>query len=300
MIAHMVKRHVRLPEEAEAVVSAFIDEVDHRLSSTENTNDVVREVLVDLNGDRAAYDAWRNGGAVSPTEQLRLRAYDPRNVTLESDYHAQKDEEKFRESKPLVWLWQGFDATPLADHVELALRFRQMLAKHLFEECGDDCRFFKGIRFGYGHNLSVGDNVVVHDNVLLDDRGKLTIGDGCSITDGTHVYSHDHDLVDQGDVSHYHTTIEDDVRLTYDVVVTAGCKIGENAMIGSRAIVTKDVPAHHVAVGTPARSVKVKPGYEDVAEPIDAPADSGAEDRLIERNVDLGGEEAFDEFRRDR
>lgn len=58
----MVKRRVRLPEEAEAIVSAFIDEVDHRLSSTEDTNDVVREVLVDLNGDRAAYDAWRNSG----------------------------------------------------------------------------------------------------------------------------------------------------------------------------------------------------------------------------------------------
>lgn len=143
-------------------------------------------------------------------------------------------------------------------------------------------------------------HVVVHDNVLLDDRGKLTIGDGCSITDDTRIYSHDHDLVDQSDVSHYHTIIEDDVRLTYDVVVTAGCKIDENAMIGSRAIVTKDIPAHHIAVGTPARSIRVKPGYENVAEPVDTPAESGAEERLIERNVDFGGEGALDEFRRGR
>jgi maltose O-acetyltransferase len=296
----MVKRHVRLSEEAEAAISAFVDGVDERLSNVEDTSEAVREILVDLNGDRAAYDAWKNGDPVSPAERLRLQAYDPRNVTLETDYHAQKGEEEFRESKPLMWLWYGFDATPLADHVALALRFRSMLAKHLFEECGEDCRFFKGIRFGYGHNLSVGDNVVVHDDVLLDDRGKLTIGDGCSITEGTHVYSHDHDLVDQSDVSHYHTIIGDDVRLTYDVVVTAGCEIGENAMVGSRAIVTKDVPAHHVVVGTPARSIRVKPGYEDVADPVDAPAESGAEKRLIERNVDLGGEEALDEFRRDR
>lgn len=83
-------------------------------------------------------------------------------------------------------------------------------------------------------------------------------------------------------------------------MVTAGCKIGENAMIGSRAIVTKDIPAHHVVVGTPARSIRVKPDYEDVAEPVDAPAESGVEKRLIERNVDLSGEEALDEFRRDR
>jgi acetyltransferase-like isoleucine patch superfamily enzyme len=294
----MVKRNVKLPEEAEAAVIAFIEEVDDRLSSAETTSEVVREVLVDLNGDRRTYDAWRNGEPVSVAERLRFQAYDPRNVTLESEYHAQKDEGKFSESKPLVWLWEQFDATPLADHIELALRFRRMLAKHLLEECGDDCRFFKDIKVGYGHNLTVGDNVVVHDDVLLDDRGKLTIGDGCSITDGAHVYSPDHDLVEQSDVSHYHTIIEGDVRLTYDVVVIAGCKIGENAMIGSRAVVTKDVPAHHVAVGMPARSVKIKPGYEDVADPIDRSVESAAEERLIERHVDLTDEEVFDEFRR--
>lgn len=296
----MVKCHVRLPEEAEAAVSAFINEVDERLSGAEDINGAVRDVLVDLNGDRAVYDAWKNGDHVSAAERLRLQAYDPRNIALETDYHAQKDEEKYRGSKPLLWLWYGFDATPLADHVALALRFRSMLAKHLFGDCGENCRFFKGIRFGYGHNLSIGDNVVIHDNVLLDDRGKLTVGDGCSITEATHVYSHDHDLVDQSDVSHYHTIIEDDVRLTYDVVVTAGCRIGKDAMIGSRAIVTKDIPAHHVAVGTPARSIRVKPGYEEIAEPVDAPPESTVEERLIERNVDLGSEEFLDEFRRDR
>ncbi|MFC7009899.1 hypothetical protein [Halalkalicoccus salilacus] len=42
-----------------------------------------------------------------------------------------------------MWLWRGFDTTPLADHVALTLRFRSMLAKHLFEEGGENCWFFK-------------------------------------------------------------------------------------------------------------------------------------------------------------
>jgi acetyltransferase-like isoleucine patch superfamily enzyme len=186
----------------------------------------------------------------------------------------------------------------MADNVEFALRFRRMLADHLFEECGENCRFFKGITMTYGHNVEVGDNVVIHDDVHLDDRGKLTVGDRVSISDGVHVYSHDHDIVDQTEVTNYHTVVEDDARLTYDAVVQAGCRVGENAVVGSRAVVQDDIPAHHVAVGTPARSVKVKPGWESVAAPVDADHERGKAERRIDYDLpeDL---EVFDEFERE-
>ncbi|QLD86745.1 acyltransferase [Natronomonas halophila] len=295
----MTKRHVSLPAEAEEGLQQFLDEVDRRLSSDEDTCQVVEDVLVDLHGDREAYERWQAGEDVSPAERVRLQGYDPCNATLESEYYAEKDEERFQESKHLQWLWRQFDATPMADNVEFALRFRRMLAKHLFDECGDNCRFFKGISFTYGHNISVGDNVVVHDDVHLDDRGQLTIGDRVSISDGVHVYSHDHDIVDQTDVENFHTIIEDDARVTYDAMVRAGVKVGENAIVGSRAVVQSDVPAHHVVVGTPAKSVRIKPGWEDVAEPVDGDHPSERDERKIpyELPEDL---DRFDEFQRDR
>jgi maltose O-acetyltransferase len=37
-------------------------------------------------------------------------------------------------------------------------------------------------------------------------------------------------------------------------------------MVGAKALVRGDVPAHHVAVGMPAKSVRVKPGWESVAD----------------------------------
>jgi maltose O-acetyltransferase len=186
----------------------------------------------------------------------------------------------------------------MADNVEFALRFRRMLADHLFAECGDDCRFFKGITFTYGHNITIGDNVVIHDDVHLDDRGRLTIGDRVSVSDGVHVYSHDHDIVDQTEVDNYHTIIEDDARITFDAMVRAGCKVGENAIVGARSVVQSDVPAHHVVVGQPAKSVRIKPGWEEVAEPIDADHPSGRDERRLEYDLpeDL---EQFDEFQRD-
>jgi len=294
----MTKRHASLPSDAEAGVDAFIEAVDERLASDEDTCDVVQDVLVDLFGDRDAYERWQDGGDVSPAECVRLQGYDPCNATLESEYYAEKDEDRFERSKHLQWLWRQFDATPMADNVEFALRFRQMLATHLFEECGDNCRFFKGITFTYGHNITMGDNVVVHDDVHLDDRGALEIGDRVSISDSAHVLSHDHDVVDQTEVDNYRTVIEDDARLTYDTLVRAGSKLGENSVVGAKAVVDGDVPAHHVAVGQPAKSVRVKPGWEDVAEPIEERLDRNKEERRIEYELpeDL---DVFDEFQRD-
>ena len=294
----MTKRHVSLPADAEDGLGAFIEEVDRRLSGEEDTCAVVEDVLVDLHGDRRAYERWQAGEEVSAAERVRLQGYDPCNATLESEYYAEKDEDAFERSKPLQWLWRQFDATPMADNVEFALRFRRMLAEHLFAECGEGCRFFKGISFTYGHNISVGDNVVVHDDVHLDDRGKLTIGDRVSVSDGVHVYSHDHDIVDQTEVDNYHTILEDDVRVTFDAMVRAGCRVGENSIVGARSVVQSDVPAHHVVVGQPAQSVRIKPGWEDVADPVDGDHPDGRGSRHLEYDLPETLEQ-FDEFGRD-
>jgi acetyltransferase-like isoleucine patch superfamily enzyme len=296
----MTKRLVSLPPAAAAGVDEFITEVDERLAGDEETCDVVTDVLVDLFGDREAYERWQSGGDVSPAERVRLQGYDPCNATLESEYYAEVEaqDEDFQESKYLQWLWRQFDATPMADNVAFALEFRQMLANHLFAESGDDCRFFKGISMTYGHNIEVGDNVVIHDDVHLDDRGKLTIGDRVSISDDAHVYSHDHDTVDQTAVDNYHTIVEDDVRVTYDSMVRAGVRMGENSILAAKSVAGADVPAHHIAAGTPAKSIAVKPGWESVAaDPEDANVDRRAE-RQIE--YDLPDRlDVFDEFGRD-
>jgi len=297
--ATMTKRHVRLPSEAEEGLQVFLETVDSRLASDEDTCQVVRETLVDLHGDRTAYDRWQDGGSVSPAERVRLQGYDPCNTTLESEYYAEKDEDRFTQSKHLQWLWRQFDATPMADNVEFALRFRQMLAEHLFDSCGANCRFFKGITFTYGHNIQIGDNAVVHDDVHLDDRGQLTIGDRVSLSDGVHIYSHDHNINDQTAVRNFHTIIEDDARLTLDVMVRPGMRVGENAVVGARSLVQADVPAHHVVVGQPTESVRVKPGWESVAEPVETEHADNRDSREIAYELP-DDFERFDEFGRQR
>lgn len=294
-----MKRHVSLPSDTEEVLQAFVNAVDERLRSDEPTAEVVRDVLIDLHGDRAAAEQRRSGETLSPATQARLHSYDPRNATLESEYYAELESQpEFERSKQLQWLWRQFDATPVADNVAFALEFRQMLAKHLFADCGDNCRFFKGITVTYGHNISLGDNVVIHDDVHLDDRGRLTIGDRVSIADDVHVYTHSHDVVDQTEVRTYHTVIEDNARLTYDSLVRAGARVGENAVLAAKSMAQRDVPAHHIAAGTPAESIGIKPGWETTATPLEEANVDRREQRRIE--YPTPDVEQFDEFGRDR
>jgi acetyltransferase-like isoleucine patch superfamily enzyme len=296
----MTKRHISLPAEMDATLQEFLEDIDRRLASDEDTCSVVEDVLVDLHGDREAYERWQSGGDVSPAERLRLKSYDPCNTTLESEYYAEVEgqDDQFQESKHLQWLWRQFDATPMADNVEFGLAFRRMLAKHLFADCGDNCRFFKGITMTYGHNISVGDNVVVHDDVHLDDRGQLSIGNRVSISDDAHIYSHDHDVVDQTEVTNYHTIIEDDARITYDAMVRAGVRVGQNAILAAKSVAQRDIPAHHIAAGTPAKSVGIKPGWDAVATPLEEANVDRRDQRQVEYELpdDL---DVFDEFERD-
>jgi acetyltransferase-like isoleucine patch superfamily enzyme len=191
---------------------------------------------------------------------VALLSLDPRNITLEPEYYAEVDAERFAGVKPLIWLWQSFDRSPLGGgNVHLGIRFRRILARHIFQRVGRNFKAFHFVEFSFGYNLEVGDDVVVHRNVLLDDRGGITLGNRVSISDYANIYSHTHSIVDQRDVTNARTVLEDDVRITYHATVLAGVRVGRNAMVGANAVATKDVRPYHVNVGIPAKSIRVKP-----------------------------------------
>lgn len=50
--------------------------------------------------------------------------------------------------------------------------------------------------------------------------------------------------------------IGNDVWIGYDAVIMAGVRIGDGAIIGTRAIVTKDVEPYSIVVGVPAKEIR--------------------------------------------
>ena len=254
-------RAVRLPKATEQFFDGWLSEVEAQLAAPgADWYRIARELLFQIYypglGD---YDSLLQNPTTSEGSRVTLLSLDPRNVTLEPEYYAEVDGERFARVKPLLWLWQGFDRSPLGVNVHFGVRFRRLLAQHIFARCGRNFKAFQFVEFSFGYNMEVGDDVVVHRNVLLDDRGGIILGDRVSISDYANIYSHTHSIVDQKDVTNALTILEDDVRITYHATVLAGVRVGRNAMVGAVAVATKDVRPYHVNVGIPAKSIRVKP-----------------------------------------
>jgi len=261
MVLRPLKK-LALPDPALAVHDAWLAELDAQLGAPDaDWYRICRDTLFDLwYPGSVSYDDLLDDPETSLAGKATLLALDPHNITLEPEYYAEVDAEKFARVKPLLWLWYSFDRAPLgAQNVDLGVRFRRLLAPRIFARCGRSFKCFQHTEFSFGYNMEVGDDVVVHRHVLLDDRGGIVLGDRVSISDYANIYSHTHSIVDQKDVTDAVTILEDDVRITYHATVLAGTRVGTNGMVGAMALATKDVRAYHVNVGIPAKSVRVKP-----------------------------------------
>ena len=255
-------RPVSLSDATSRVHDAWLSELDGRLSAPNSDwSRVCRDTLFNLwYPGHSDYTALVEDPKTPLATRASLLALDPRNVTLEPEYYAEVDAEKFARVKPLLWLWYSFDRTPMGgQNVELGVKFRRLLAPRIFARCGRNFKCFQHVEFSFGYQMEVGDDVVVHRHVLLDDRGGIVMGNRVSVSDYANIYSHTHSIVDQKDVTDAQTVLEDDVRITYHATVLAGVRVGANGMVGAMAVATKNVRGYHVYVGIPAKSVRVKP-----------------------------------------
>jgi acetyltransferase-like isoleucine patch superfamily enzyme len=251
----MTYRQLSAQALAEQDYDSFLTELEKSLTDGRtDPNDVVRETL---------FHIYFGAAQVSPADlALPARAtyhtFDPRNITTEPEYYKDIDAKLYLQRKPMIWLWQMFDRSPLGQNALLGHRFRQMVAPLIFRSVGTNFKCWHYVEWSFGYNLSIGDNVVVHRHVLLDDRGGIEIGNDVSISDYVNIYSHSHDIYDIHNVSTPATRIGNGVRITYHATVLAGVQVGDGAMIGTSAVVTRDVGTNHIVVGIPAKTVKIK------------------------------------------
>ncbi|MBW3534434.1 MAG: acyltransferase [Gemmatimonadetes bacterium] len=259
-MAFLPLRPVPLEASTQALYDEWLDSLEASLAQPDcNRYALCRRVLGDIYYPHLADVDPRR---LPLGARVALSQIDAANVTLEPEYYGEIDLERYDRVKPLIWLWEMFDRSPLGENVHLGVRLRRILAKRIFRSCGRNFKAFHHVKLSFGYNLEVGDNVVVHRHVLLDDRGGIRIGNGVSISDFANVYSHSHDIVDGRNVNTPRTVIEDGVRLTYHATVLAGTRVAEDSMVGAMAMATKDTVPHTVHVGIPARPVKEKSAGE--------------------------------------
>ena len=248
----VANRPLDLKDPAKAAFEGWIAGLDARIRDPKTDRNALCVELC-----RSFYGL--QGEPKSLHDEVMLLNFDPRNATLEAEYYSELIPAKWDPIKPLIWLWQMFDNSPLNANVWLGLKFRAMLAQHIFKSCGAGVKFFTGIEWSFGYNISIGDGATIHRFVLLDDRGTITIKKGASISDYANIYSHWHDLVDPSIVNLGDTVIGEGARVTYHATVLSGTQVGDFAMVGTGGLVTKDIGDYQVAIGAPAKPRRLKP-----------------------------------------
>ncbi len=142
-------------------------------------------------------------------------------------------------------------------------KIRQLCALVLFKKCGVNVNVEHGANFGDGRTIEIGD----HSSIGVDCwvQAYVTIGNYVMMGPEVAILTLNHrtDRVDipmltQGSMPFKPVVIEDDVWIGRRATLLPGVRIGQGAIVGACAVVTKDVPPYSVVGGNPARVIKMR------------------------------------------
>ena len=99
------------------------------------------------------------------------------------------------------------------------------------------------------------------DDGLLETSGPITIGDDCQFGLGCLLYTHNHlpdgrQLIWENGVAVRPIAVGRGVWVGARSVLLPGAEVGDHAVIGANAVVTRPVARGEIAVGIPARSIR--------------------------------------------
>ncbi len=137
--------------------------------------------------------------------------------------------------------------------------FRQFCAKLILDDCGEWVNIEKGVHFGDGLSIGNRSGIGANSNV----PSAVTIGENVMIGQELLVYTHNHNtentsipMQKQGMTPDLPVVIGNDVWIGSRVTILPGVHIGNGAIVGAGAVVTKDIPDYEVWGGNPAHFLK--------------------------------------------
>ncbi|WP_176586478.1 sugar O-acetyltransferase [Priestia megaterium] len=137
---------------------------------------------------------------------------------------------------------------------------RTQLLKELFGSTGENVYMEPNIRVDYGYNIFVGENFFANFDCVILDICEVRFGDNCLLGPGVHIYTATHPLdpTERNSGREYAKpiTFGNNVWIGGSAVINPGVTIGDDVVIASGAVVTKDVPDNVVVGGNPARVIK--------------------------------------------
>ena len=146
-------------------------------------------------------------------------------------------------------------------------------------------RFGRWVWIGHGTKIRchegevrIGDKTVLGQECTISAYQHVSIGEQCIVADRVMLIDFDHNVAEVERPIRVQGIYKRDVRvgnnvwIGYGAQILRGVSVGDNAIVGASAVVTKDVPANAVVAGAPARVIRMREaptssGWREPVEP---------------------------------
>lgn len=112
-------------------------------------------------------------------------------------------------------------------------------------------------------NIIIGDNFCGLNDLKILAYGMVKIGNDVSCAGNVFITSENHGLnpltksFNDNKLEHADVIIGDGAWIGEKAIILPGVKIGKKSVIGAGSVITKDIPAYSIAVGNPAKVIKI-------------------------------------------
>jgi acetyltransferase-like isoleucine patch superfamily enzyme len=141
--------------------------------------------------------------------------------------------------------------------IQIGRRGRLILGRWVWLGRGTKIRCHEG-------EVEIGAKTVLGEDCTISAYQHISIGEQCIIADRVMMIDFDHNVTEveqpirlQG-IYKRDVQVGNNVWIGYGAQILRGVIVGDNAIIGATAVVSKDVPANAVVAGVPARVIRMR------------------------------------------
>lgn len=134
--------------------------------------------------------------------------------------------------------------------------------------------------------VEIGAKTVIGQECTISAYRRVRIGEQCVIADRAMFIDFDHRVVEveqpirQQGIYTREVEVGSNVWIGYGACILRGVRVGDNSIVGTNSVLTKDVPANAVVAGIPARIVRMREPPERLRWPNPVEPDPAAHTTL--------------------
>ncbi len=166
------------------------------------------------------------------------------------------------------WRWRTDGLLFLGPRLELEIgrKARVEFGRFVWIGHGTKIRCHEGV-------VEIGAKTVMGQECTISAYKQVRIGEQCVIADRAMFIDFDHGVVEverpirQQGIYTRDVEVGSNVWIGYGACILRGVSVGDNSIVGTNSVVTKDVPANAVVAGVPARIVRMRDAPEQLRWP---------------------------------